>query len=46
MTAFVARRRIIIFDFILTSPGAAFSDFSRPLSEASDHLPIAVTVSF
>ncbi|MCA9903621.1 MAG: endonuclease/exonuclease/phosphatase family protein [Anaerolineae bacterium] len=33
-------------DYILTSPGATFSDFSRPLSDASDHLPIVVTVRF
>lgn len=46
MTIVGTRQRILVIDFILTSPGAMFSDFSRPLSEASDHLPVAITVSF
>ncbi|MCC6612210.1 MAG: endonuclease/exonuclease/phosphatase family protein [Anaerolineae bacterium] len=33
-------------DYILTSPGVTYSDFSRPLSDASDHLPVAITLSF
>lgn len=34
-----------LIDHILATPDLAFSGFARPFSRASDHLPLAVTVS-